>query len=174
MLRFLALYLPPYLSLSDRCTHIKGQGGLKATVADVQTHLPDYRFVMRTDVKGYYASIDHEILLELLSRQIKPRFLLNLLCQYLKRTVHRGGLYRDISRGISRGCPLSPLIGAYYPYPLPFKMHLSGTRSDTRSRRNMSEWSLPWRLLQRSAGFRASSPKGKPRSKHLRCYEVLI
>ncbi len=59
-------------------------------------------------------NIDHQILLEQLSCYIKDRFLLNLLCQYLKRTVHRGGLYRDITQGISRGCPLSPIIGAFH------------------------------------------------------------
>jgi RNA-directed DNA polymerase len=28
--------------------------------------------------------------------------------------VEHGGLYREIQRGISRGCPLSPLIGAFF------------------------------------------------------------
>ncbi len=87
---------------------------MNATVADIQRHLPHYRFVLRTDVKGYYENIDHRILLEQLSHYIKDRFLLNLLCQYLMRTVHRGGSYREITQGISRGCPLSPVIGAFY------------------------------------------------------------
>ena len=39
---------------------------------------------------------------------------MNLLVQYLKHTVDSGGVYRDIRLGISRGCPLSPLIGAFY------------------------------------------------------------
>ena len=69
---------------------------------------------MRTDVKDYYASIDHHILLEQLSRYINDRFVLNLLWQYMHRTVCKGGLYRDITCGISRGCPLSPVIGAFY------------------------------------------------------------
>lgn len=42
-------------------------GGLKATVADVARHLPHYRFALRTDVKDYYASLDHELLLERLA-----------------------------------------------------------------------------------------------------------
>lgn len=100
---FLALYPP------ERAWRLKGNGG-----ADIQKHVTHYRFVMRTDIKSYYASIDHYILLEQLSLKIKDKFVLNLLWQYMHRTVHYGGLYRDITRGISRGCPLSPVIGAYY------------------------------------------------------------
>jgi endonuclease YncB( thermonuclease family) len=39
---------------------------------------------------------------------------ITLIWDYLNRTVQFGGLYRDIKRGISLGCPLSPLIGALY------------------------------------------------------------
>ena len=125
VLKCLALSLPPYLHLSLHCTHIKGHGGLKATVADVQRHSSSYSSVMRTDVKAYYENIDHQILLDQLSSAIKDRFILNLLCQYLKRTVHRGGLYRDITLGISRGCPLSPIIGALYLKQLDDKLSQS-------------------------------------------------
>ncbi len=126
VLKCLALLLARYLPLSSHCTHVKGHGGLKATVADVQRHLTHYRFVLRTDVKDYYENIDHWILLEQLSRHIRDRFMLNLLGQYLRRTVHRGGLYKDITRGISRGCPLSPVIGAFYLKALDDELGNSG------------------------------------------------
>ncbi|VAW50966.1 AfaG [hydrothermal vent metagenome] len=32
----------------------------------------------------------------------------------MNRSVERGGLFKEISLGISRGCPLSPLIGAFF------------------------------------------------------------
>jgi len=38
----------------------------------------------------------------------------NLLWQYIRRTVYCDGFYRDVKRGISLGCPLSPLMGALY------------------------------------------------------------
>jgi hypothetical protein len=34
--------------------------------------------------------------------------------QFVKRTVERGGTFKSIHCGISRGCPLSPIIAAYY------------------------------------------------------------
>lgn len=114
VLKALTLLLSRRLSINSHCTHVKHHGGLKATVADVQRHLPHYRFAMRTDVFEYYASLDHERLLEQLASRIKDRFLINLLAQYLKRSVDCGGVFREIRKGITRGCPLSPLIGALY------------------------------------------------------------
>ena len=42
------------------------------------------------------------------------RRVLDLLRQYVRRTIYDGGLYEDVERGISLGCPLSPLMGALY------------------------------------------------------------
>ncbi len=71
--------LAKQLPVSDRCTHLKGHGGAKYAVREVRDHLPDNRFVLRTDVKSYYASIDHLMLLDQLAVHIKDRRVLNLL-----------------------------------------------------------------------------------------------
>jgi hypothetical protein len=114
VLKMLAMALPEALALSSLCTHIKGHGGLKATVNDLHAALPDYRYVMKTDVKGYYESIDHTILLQQLDKDIADPFIWRLLVQFVKRSVERGGTFKSITCGISRGCPLSPVIAAYY------------------------------------------------------------
>jgi RNA-directed DNA polymerase len=114
VLKMLAMALPEALALSSLCTHIKGHGGLKATVSDLHAALPDYSYVMKTDVKGYYESIDHTILLKQLDKDITDSFIWRLLVQFLKRSVERGGTFKSIHCGISRGCPLSPVIAAYY------------------------------------------------------------
>ena len=114
VLKALTLTIAPMLPISQRCTHVKGHGGLKFAVRDVQNHLEAHDFVMRTDVKAFYESIDHHLLLDRLAVYIKDRFTLNLLWQSMHRCVQRGGLYRDIQRGIPRGCPLSPLLGAFF------------------------------------------------------------
>jgi RNA-directed DNA polymerase len=51
---------------------------------------------------------------------------LSLLWLYLRRTVEHGGLFRDYDRGISRGCPLSPLIGAFFLRRLDARMEQLG------------------------------------------------
>jgi hypothetical protein len=40
--------------------------------------------------------------------------ILDLICQYLRRTAGNGGWFGDYQRGSSLGCPLSPLIGAFF------------------------------------------------------------
>lgn len=114
VLKVVAAVLPEQVSLHLSCAHIKGHGGLKGAVRELQEALPDNQFVMKTDVKGYYATIDHTILLNQLEKDIKSPFLFRLLCQYIKRTVESGGIYKDIQCGITRGSALSPVIGAYY------------------------------------------------------------
>ncbi len=122
VLKLLAWALADMLPSSGRCTHLKDHGGAKFAVREVYKHLPENHFVMRADVKSYYDSIDHHVLLERLSGHVKDRFLLNLLGQYLRRCVEHGGLYRDVTKGISLGCPLSPIIAAFFLYTLDTRM----------------------------------------------------
>jgi reverse transcriptase-like protein len=69
---------------------------------------------LRTDVKSYYASIEHLLLLDQFGVHIKYRRVLNLIGQYLRRTSERGGSVWDYEKDISLGCPLRPLIVGFF------------------------------------------------------------
>ena len=126
VLKALALVLGDHLPISPRCTHVRGHGGAKAAVRQVWAGLAGNRFVLRTDVKSYYASIDHLLLLDQLAAFIKDRRVLNLLGQYMRRTAERGGEFWDYQKGISLGCPLSPLMGAFFLHELDERLEQAG------------------------------------------------
>ena len=77
-------------------------------------------------MQSYYASIDHELLLDHLSVAIKDTSVLNLIGQYLKRCAERDGLYWEYSKGIALGSPLSPIIGAFFLKVLDERMERLG------------------------------------------------
>ena len=108
--------------LSPRCFHLAGTGGLKGAVREVHSHLPEHQFVFRTDVKGYYASINHDLLYSQVKEYVDDPLVLVLVRQYLERFVSDGGDYTDIVLGIALGSPLSPLMGALFLKPLDDRM----------------------------------------------------
>ena len=92
----------------------------------LQAHLAENRFVLRTDVKSYYASINHVLLMDRLAHYTGDRTILSLCGQYMKCTCEQGGWFWSHDRGISLGCPLSPLIGAFFLGELDARMERSG------------------------------------------------
>jgi len=64
VMKALAWLLQEHLPLSSRCMHLKGHGGQKSAVQQVLEALPQHQFVLSTDVKSYYASIVHLLLLD--------------------------------------------------------------------------------------------------------------
>ena len=124
VLKAMSIVLTEHLKphLSERVFHLAGSGGMKAAVREVAANLSENQFVFRTDVKGYYASINHHILMEIVKRYVQDEYVLALLWGYLRRYVSDGGNFSDITQGISLGCPLSPLMGALFLKPLDDRM----------------------------------------------------
>ncbi len=92
----------------------------------VSAALAANRFVPRTGVKSYCASIGHMLLLDRLEIVVPDRNILDLVWQYPRCTAERGGCFWGYERGISLGCPLSPLIGAFFLDELDRRMAATG------------------------------------------------
>ena len=128
VLKALAIVLEPFVKIqtAKECTHLAGHGGSKSAVQKISEQLKNYSYFIRTDVQSYYASIDHELLLEQLlhlpiagnRRLAQEPEIIELLDQYMRYSVEFGGVYRDNNRGICLGCPLSPLMGALFLKPI--------------------------------------------------------
>lgn len=128
VLKAIAIVLGEYLQpvMSGDCYHLKGRGGAKAAVRMASRNLRAGSFVMKSDVRSYYASIDHDVLAGIIEQYVPDEMVIALILQYIKRTVYSGGLFRNINIGISLGCPLSPLIGYLYLKPLDDLMKKEG------------------------------------------------
>jgi len=53
--------------LSSNCYHLAGKGGGKGAVRAVQAEVGNAKFVFKSDVKKYYASMDHHVLMGLVN-----------------------------------------------------------------------------------------------------------
>ena len=92
VLKALTMVLSDVLPVSPRCTHIKGHGGAKAAVRQVMARLGDNSFVIRTDVKSYYASIGHVLLRSIAGFMMKEPSLVVLQGTFV--VINLIGIYR--------------------------------------------------------------------------------
>ena len=120
VLKALSLALTKDLSqvISRCCYHFKNRGGTKAAIRSIGWHCPNYRFFIKTDVKSYYASMDHLTILEICRKHIKNRLYISLIHSFLNRITYCRGQYTQATRGIPRGSSLSPVLGALYLHEL--------------------------------------------------------
>ena len=118
VLKAMSLVLSKVLAIDPHCYHVKGHGGMKKALKEAYEVFSPQHFFMRSDIKSYYAAIDHHVLMAQLSVEIKERAMQRLLWHYLQYTVTRGGSFQFNTRGIALRCPLSSLIGAFYLKPL--------------------------------------------------------
>ena len=120
VLKAMTIVLEKHLNplLSQRCYHISGRGGLKGAVRQVQSGLRSGQFFFRSDVLSYYASLDHDIIRRQFAEVISDKTVLTLLDGFLNHLIDKDGLLIENKKGVPRGSPLSPLIGAMYLQPL--------------------------------------------------------
>jgi RNA-directed DNA polymerase len=112
VLKAIQLVLSKYLKLKlhSSCTHIKGNGGLTYAVNSVNTNIKQYKFFLSSDVLKYYASINHNCLIQELHNLISDKRVVNLIARSLDRVETYGGLFYSFKQGISLASPLSPLL----------------------------------------------------------------
>ncbi len=90
VLKALAIVLGRKLDFPRSCYHVPGKDGekrgAKAAVRHICSRLPSNQFVLRSDVKSYYASIDHAVLLALVRQRIDDPLVLDLVGQHRDNT----------------------------------------------------------------------------------------
>jgi hypothetical protein len=74
----------------------------------------DYTFVCRSDVDFYCAIVSHGIFLKQLTSLIDYEQVVMLLARMLDRLDYLDGDFLTVEVGITKGNPLSPLLGTMY------------------------------------------------------------
>ncbi len=102
--------------ISPRCYHLQGQSGVKTAIRHIKNSLvaSDYRYIIRTDIRGYYESISRKLLTQQLHRHFQDPRLQNYFEQIVNCVVDRGGDVFNPTFGIPRRSSLSPFFGALY------------------------------------------------------------
>lgn len=114
---YLSLLDAAVARISSHCMHVKGRGGVKGAVRWIYRQLGKYNFVARLDIKSYYNSINHDVLLGILSDFGLEENLFDIVQQYLKIPDRD-----NTGVGIVAGGALSPFLGAVYLSPLDYAM----------------------------------------------------
>lgn len=128
VLKWVALCLQHQLPLHPSCEHVTGHGGGKQSVETLhhlltaqdekKTDTRGYTWVCRTTIRGYYRNINKQTLINQVQQHVQNPVLRDLVHQYIHYTVEDGGTFHTPEQGISRGCPLSPLMGALHLYDM--------------------------------------------------------
>lgn len=69
-----------------------------------------YRYVVDLDLAKYFDTVNHDLLMHLVSRKVRDKRVLKLIRAYLNAGVMLSGLVSPTEEGVPQGGPLSPLL----------------------------------------------------------------
>lgn len=84
---------------------------------------------MSVDLSKYFDTLNHELLMTLLHRQIQDMRVLRLIKKYLKSGVMENGVICKTEEGLPQGGPLSPLLANIYLNEFDWKMYRRGGKA---------------------------------------------
>jgi hypothetical protein len=99
------------------CTHVRGHGGVKGALRQIQRRIPKANFVARFDIAAYYTSMRHDVIEALVAATDLDAHQRGLIADYLALPDTRA-----TGRGMVASGGLSPLLGALYLTPLDRRM----------------------------------------------------
>ena len=106
--------------ISKRCYHLKGPSVIRFITQQIKRVLAsgEYEYAIRLDIKSYFASIDHDILLQQIEAAYDDPLLKKYLRDIITIGIDRDGLIDLPHKGIPIRSSLSPFFGALYLKPL--------------------------------------------------------
>jgi group II intron reverse transcriptase/maturase len=77
-----------------------------------------YATVIDADLRSYFDTIDHELLLKLIQRRVRDKWVLRLIRRWLKCSIFEQDKAFRADKGTPQGGVLSPLLANIYLHPL--------------------------------------------------------
>lgn len=69
-----------------------------------------YRYAVDIDLEKFFDTVDHDVLMNRVSRRVRDKGILRLIGKYLRAGVVVSGRLNKTSKGVPQGGPLSPLL----------------------------------------------------------------
>lgn len=106
--------------MNPNCYHLDGPTGVKHATSRINQLLQDQnpKYLLRVDIKSYYASIPHFKLLQDIKKYYHDPRLLAMLENIITNPIDTPRGYKNPSRGIALRGPLSQFFSALYLKPL--------------------------------------------------------
>lgn len=103
------------------------QRSSKDALRRVQELLNDgYQWVVDADIKKYFDSIDHEVLMEEVEKEVSDGRVLDLIRSYLKQSITDELKMWEPEGGTPQGAVISPLLANVYLHPIDEAMRARG------------------------------------------------
>lgn len=73
-----------------------------------------YHYVIDLDLKAYFDTVNHDMLIKFLERDVNDHWLLRLIRQFLTSGTMNGKMFERSEKGTPQGGPISPLLANIY------------------------------------------------------------
>ena len=114
---------------SDSSYGYRPKRSAQQTIQKVKEYAEEgYRYAVSIDLSKYFDTLNHELLMTLLHRQIQDMCVLRLIKKYLKSGVMENGVICKTEEGSPQGGPLSPLLANVYLNEFDWEMNSRGVK----------------------------------------------
>lgn len=87
-----------------------------------------YTYAVTVDLSKYFDTLNHELLMNLLRKEIQDKRVIEMIKKYLKSGVMEKGVVRRTEEGAPQGGPLSPILANIYLNEFDREMERRGVR----------------------------------------------
>ena len=114
---------------SENSHGFRPQRGCQTALKAVAEALEEgYEWIVDADIKSFFDTVDHEVLMGAVNEEIADGSVLRLVGMFLKSGVMEGNVETIPEEGTPQGGPLSPLLANIYLHPLDKVLEGNGLR----------------------------------------------